>query len=95
MGCTDGMKDDDFRAELEQLRNQAVELAHIELKGLMLKAVYFLSSAMEDPKPQVRLRAAQTAIGFGLKLTELEDIQKRMDLLDAALPLWTKRNTKW
>ena len=61
----------------------------------MLKAVYVLSSAMQDPNPQVRLRAAQAAMGFGLKVTELEDIQKRLDLLDSALPLWSRRNLKW
>ena len=74
---------------------EAAELAYTELKGLMLKAVHVLGSAMEDPNPQIRLRAAQTALTVGLKATELKDIQKRLDLLDAALPLWTRRNTKW
>ena len=89
------MEDNDFRAELERVHGQAAQLAYVELKGLMLKAVHVLGSAMEDPNPNVRLRAAQTALTAGLKATELRDIEKRLDLLDAALPLWTKRNMKW
>ena len=86
------MDDDDFRRELERQRSEAAELAYVELKGLMLKSVHVLGSAMEDPNPNVRLRAAQTALSVAMKATELRDIQKRLDLLDAALPLWTRRN---
>ena len=86
------MDDDDFRRELERQRSEAAELAYVELKGLMLKSVQVLGSAMEDPNPNVRLRAAQTALSVAMKATELRDIQKRLDLLDAALPLWTRRN---
>ena len=89
------MNDDDFRSELERRRWKARELAYVELRGLALKAIYVLGHAMEDPNPQVRLRAAQTALSTELKVTEHQDIQKRLDLLDAALPLWTKRNMKW
>ena len=89
------MNDDDFRRELERRRSEASELAYVELKGLMLKAVQVLGDAMEDSSSQVRVRAAQTALSVGLKATELKDIQKRLDLLDAALPLWTRRNMKW
>ena len=86
------IEDDDFRRELERHRSEASELAYVELQGLMLKAVHVLSFAMEDPSPQVRLRAAQTALSVGLKATEMRDIQKRLDLLDDALPLWSRRN---
>ena len=89
------MDDDDFRRELERRRSEAAELAYVELRGLMLKAVHVLGDAMEDEIPQVRLRAAQTALSVGLKAAELKDIQKRLDLLDAALPLWARRNMKW
>ena len=89
------MEDMDFREELDRLRGEAAELAYTELKGLMLKAVHVLGSAMEDANPQVRLRAAQTALSVGLKATELKDIQKRLDLLDSALPLWSRRNMRW
>lgn len=88
------MNDDDFQSELERQRSEAAELAYVELRGLMLKAVHVLGEAMEDESPQVRLRAAQTALGVGLRATELKDIQKRLDLLDAALPLWAKRNMR-
>ena len=89
------MNDDDFRRELRRLRSEAAELAHLELRGLMLKAVHVLGAAMEDESPHVRLKAAQTALGVALKATEIKDVQKRLDLLDSALPLWTRRNMRW
>ena len=89
------MNDDDFRSELERQRSEAAELAYVELRGLMLKAVHVLGAAMEDDSPQVRLRAAQTALGVALKATEIKDVEKRLDLLDSALPLWTRRNMRW
>lgn len=50
------MSDDEFRSELERQRSEAAELAYVELRGLMLKAVHVLGAAMEDESPQVRLR---------------------------------------
>ena len=47
------MEDSDFRAELERVRGEAAELAYVELKGLMLKAVHVLGDAMEDPNPHI------------------------------------------
>ena len=89
------MEDDEFRRELERLRDEAAELAHIELKGLMFKATLVLGEAMEDSNPFIRLRAAQIALNAHLKANELNEIEKRLDLLDDALPLWSKRNMRW
>ena len=89
------MQDDEFRKELECLRDEAAELAHTELKGLMLKATLVLGEAMEDCNPLVRLRAAQIALNAHLKANELKEIEKRLTLLDDALPLWAKRNMRW
>ena len=89
------MEDDDFRSELERLRNEATEFAQLELKGLMLKSVMVIGEAMEDPNPSIRLRAAQIALSTHIKVNELKEIEKRLDLLDNALPLWSERNRKW
>ena len=89
------LEDDDFRREFECLRDEAVELAHAELKGLFLKAVLVLGAAMEDSNPFIRLRAAQTAINTHIKANELKEIEKRLTLLDDALPLWSRRNIRW
>ena len=89
------LEDDDFRGELERLRNEAVEFAQIELKGLMLKSVMVLGEALEDSNPSIRLRAAHIALSTHIKVNELKEIEKRLDLLDNALPLWSERNRKW
>ena len=89
------LEDDEFRREFERLRNEAVELAHTELKGLMLKAVMVLGEAMENDSALVRLRAAQIALSTHLKANKLKEVEKWLDLLDNALPLWTKRNMRW
>ncbi len=89
------IEDDEFRRELERQRNEALDLAHVELKGLMLKATQVIGETMDDANPLVRLRAAQIALTFGLKAIEEKEIQRRIQLLEDALPLWTTRNTKW
>ena len=89
------MNDADFRQELERRRSEAAELACVELKGLMFKAVHVLGQAMDDPSPHVRLRAAQTALSMGFRATELKEIERRLDILDDALPLWARTQAAW
>ena len=48
------MKDDEFRSNLEHLRSQSSDLAHAELRRLMLKAVFVLAEALEDPSSHRR-----------------------------------------
>ena len=89
------MEDYEFRRELERLRSEAADLTHCELKGLMFKAVQVLGEAMEDANTNVRLRAAQITLSVALKANELKEIQRRLQLLDDALPLWATRNARW
>ena len=89
------MKNDEFRQELVRLRNEALDLAHVELKGLFLKATQVLGETMDDTNPWVRLRAAQIALSIGLRAIEVKEIQRRIQLLDDALPLWATRNARW
>ena len=88
------MNDDDFRRTLEGLRAQAADLAHTELRGLMLKSVLVLAEAMEDSNPGVRLRAAHAALSLGLRAIDLKELQRRVDLLDESVTVWAKRNTR-
>lgn len=81
------LEDDEFRRELERQRNEALELAHVELKGLMFKATQVVGEAMDDDNPFLRLRAAQIALTVGLKAIEVKEIQRRIELLEDALPL--------
>ena len=66
-------------------------IAHVELRGLMLKGVVTLAEAMEDPDPRIRLRAARAALHIGLKAIDLQDIQQRLHLLAHPLTLWPSR----
>ena len=88
------IEDDEFRREHERQRNEAVDLAHIELKGLMLKATQVVGEAMDDANPFLRLRAAQIALSVGLKAIEVKELQHRIELLEDALPLWATRNAR-
>ena len=89
------IEDDEFRRELERQRSEALELAHVELKGLMFKATQVVGEAMDDDNPFLRLRAAQIALTVGLRATEVKELQRRIELLEDALPLWATRNARW
>ena len=79
------MQDDQFRARLQELRAEAAELARTELRGLMLKSVVVLAESLEDPNPNIRLRAAQMALTTGHKIIDVERIERRLDLIDHAM----------
>ena len=79
------MQDDEFRSRLEQLRAEAAELARPELRGLMLKSVVVLAESLEDDDPNIRLRAAQMTLTTGHKMIDVENIERRLDLIDHAM----------
>ena len=87
------MNDHKFRTTLERLRTEAAELAHTELRGLMLKGALVLAEAMEDPNAHVRVRAARAALSIGLKAVDLKELRQRIERLDDAFTLWARRNT--
>ena len=86
------MNDHDFRTALERLRAGASDLAHTELRGLMLKGALVLAEAMEDPNPHVRVRAARAALSTGLKAVDLKELRQRIQRLDDAFALWARRD---
>ena len=87
------MNDHKFRTALERLRGEAAELAHTELRGLMLKGALVLAEAMADPNAHVRVRAAKAALSIGLKAVDLKELRQRIERLDDAFNLWARRNT--
>lgn len=81
------LRDEDFRAHLQQQRAQVADLAHAELHGLMLKSVLVLADALDDADSTTRLRAARTTLSVALRADEVRDLRRRLDLLDDAVSL--------
>ena len=81
------MEDAQFRRALENARAEAADLARTELQGLMLKAVLVLAESLDHPKPEVRLRAASSAMTLGLKVVDVKELHQRLDYLDDTVDL--------
>lgn len=81
------MQDPSFRAELERIRRDAVDLAYAELRGLALKSVTAIAELLEDPDPRVRGMAARTALNSVAKAEEVYQLRNRFDILDRAISL--------
>ena len=79
----------EFQDELSQLQRQAADLAKGHLQGLTLQAVLRLGEFLDDPKPEVRLRAARTVLSFPARFNEIQEIQGQVQALESSIPLWT------
>ena len=82
------LEDDHFRDELTRLREESAALARQELQGLMLRSVSVLAEALEDTDKAVRLRAARYAMSFANKVSDSQEILKKIDSLEQSLPVW-------
>ena len=87
------LEDDGFRRELERLQDEAAELARSELQGLMLRSVTVLSEVMKDPSPSIRLRAANSALAFAIKVGENRKLSEELASLEEALPVWAAQHS--
>ena len=87
------LEDDNFRRELERLQDEAAELARSELQGLMLRSVTVLSEVMKDPSPSIRLRAANSALAFAIKVGENRKLSEELASLEEALPVWAAQHS--
>ena len=75
------LKEPDFKSAYLELRDMEAEIATAELRGLTLKAATVLSKAMDNPDPNISLRAAQTAVKTGLKADDNEDAKRIIRLM--------------
>ena len=87
------MEDEAFRAEFENLRADIQSYAYAELRGLTLKGALVLAQMLEDESPAIRLKAAQTALSTGMKLTEVADLQEKMANLEDAYTAHKSKKT--
>ena len=85
------LDDDNFRQELQRVRDAAAQIANEEIKGLSLQAASVIAKAMDDPNPSVRLRAARYALEFIFRITQSEQLRKELKVLQEALPLIADR----
>ena len=88
------LQDEGFRQALNRLRSEAADLATSELQALMLKGILVLSQAMEDPSPDIKLRAARATLYLALKVKDIEEIQRRLELIDDAFALRASRSIR-
>ena len=81
----------EFRSQLALLQRQTAELAKGQLQGLTLQATIHLGAFLEDPNPDLRLRAIRVILSYSTKLNEIQQLQGEVQALKDSLPLWDPR----
>jgi hypothetical protein len=81
------LKLDSFQTEYRTARRQAVSQAVATVQATMASAATTLQSVMDDPRASfsVRVTAARAVLDFGIKTSELEDLEIRLRELEALL----------
>jgi AcrR family transcriptional regulator len=80
------LKDADFKARLQAVRNDMVGRSAGLLTAAASEAVRTLLASQKDSAPPaVRLGAARAVLEVGMKLREVVDLQTRMEELEAML----------
>jgi hypothetical protein len=81
------LRDPTFKGAYRQARREALDRATTRLAALVEKAVEALGEIVADPtvSPHVRVSAASRIVEFALKAAELEDVQTRLEKLEAVL----------
>ena len=85
------LKDEEFRQKLAQQANKSGQLARLQLQEISLRAVIALTDALEDPNPNMRMRAIRTALDFSGKsgkFNEAQLLHEEIQALEDALPAW-------
>ena len=60
----------------------------------MLKGILVLSQVMDDSSADIRLRAARATLYLALKVKDIEDIERRLELIDEAFAMRSSRGTR-
>ncbi len=81
------LQQEDFRQQYQQARRQVVEQAASNIQQAATAAVSVMVSIMgdTDAAPSVRLRAAQGIYEQATRWVEVEDVQERLEALEAAM----------
>lgn len=82
----DWMKNDTFRNEFISRQNDIIETALKELKGLYSVAVEKLGMLLrESLNENIRLKAISLILEHTIKITEIEELTKRIDSIERRL----------
>ena len=82
------LQDPEFQEELAKLQRQAADLAKGHLQSLTLQAALRLGEALDDPKPEVRFRAARAVLSYSARFGEIQELQAQVQALEDSIPLW-------
>ena len=62
-------------------------MARGQLKGVLLQAVLALADSLQDPNPDIRLRAIRTALNYSVKINDIEKVREELQALEDSLNL--------
>jgi len=80
------LKQDAFRGELGRARDELFAAAMDRLKANAEKALDKLITLMDSgEKDDVQVRCAQTVLEYSWKLKQTQDLEKRIELIEAAI----------
>ena len=79
------MKDQAFRNELKLQRAAVIDEALQTLKGSIVKATETLVRHLGSKRENISIRAAEKIIEFAQKAIEQEDLEKRLEELEARI----------
>jgi hypothetical protein len=79
------MSDDLFRIEVTRMRQEASDLAFVELQRLMLKSIGILDEYLDEAHDNSRLNAVRIALSSGIRANDSRILKKRLDVLEDGL----------
>jgi hypothetical protein len=80
------MKQEAFQEELKGARDRLFSDSLELIKGNVEKAVCKLVTLMEGAKKQdVQIRAAENILEYAVRLKQMEELEKRLEILEAAV----------
>lgn len=90
------LRDPGFRRRLRKMRDEMIERAAGMLGAASLEAVKTLLGLMDAKQPpQVRLGAARAVVDLAMKVRDAEEIQDRLQALEARLDQDKKPKVGW
>jgi hypothetical protein len=80
------MKEEGFQEELKRARDELFADSLELIRGNVEKAVNKLVTLMEEAEKQdVQIRAAENILEYAVRLKQMEELEKRLEILEAAV----------